>query len=543
MNNFINQFTKYCLRKLSSCTYNVVLGRRCPFSSYCLKNFSFEPMLCQSKPTNILSYITKSYKITSPLLISSSHFSSSSYLSKKSSDEDPEDELEEKEYEEFVKHTFNIGDISHQVLVVQPYIKWGKRKKTNTTPELQLNEAVALVRTLPNWKVIATKVISLMSFDKPTIFGQGNLDSLAEFVISNKNITAVFISINMLSPLQHRVLGDLFKVPIFDRYTLVVQIFKLHATTKEAKLQVAMGQIPYLWSRLRYDHEGMSDKMGGGATVGGPGETYIEIKKRLLQDKERKLKNQLIKLKSQRELLRNNRKNLEIPTVAVVGYTNAGKTSLIKALTKEDKLEPRNVLFATLDVTVHAGFLPSGLKVLFIDTVGFLSDIPTNLIHAFIATLEDALQADLLIHIQDVSHPDLKAQKENVLDTLKSISLPEKLLENMITVGNKIDLVPELVPDMDDCLPVSSTTGFGLRDLIFKIEDSIIRATGQVFIKIRVPNGGTELAWLHKESTVTKVEADEKDYEFTFVNTLITEAKLNMFKHKFITSKVKRGKS
>lgn len=535
MINFINLCGKFCNRKLSSCTYNVVIGKRCLYNSYFPVNLICQPLVVQNKL--ILSYTT-SYTITH------SHFSSSSYLSKESSDEDPEEELEDKEYEELVKQTFNISDSSHQVLIVQPYIKWGKRKKTNTTPELQLNEAVALIKTLPSWKVTATKLISLMSFDKPTIFGKGNLESLGELVLSNKNITAVFISINMLSPMQHRVLGDLFKVPVFDRYTIVVQIFKLHATTKEAKLQVAMGQIPYLWSRLRHDHEGMSDKMGGGATVGGPGETYLEIKKRLLQDKERKLKNQLRKLKGQRELLRSNRKNLELPTVAVVGYTNAGKTSLIKALTKEEKLEPRDVLFATLDVTVHAGYLPSGLKVLFIDTVGFLSDIPTNLIHAFIATLEDAVQADLLIHIQDVSHPDLKAQNSHVIETLKSISLPEKLLDNMITVGNKIDLVSEIAPDVgDNSLPVSSTTGFGLKDLKFKIEESIIRATGQIFIKIRVPNGGDEFVWLHKESTVTKVEADEKDYEFTFVNTLITEAKLNIFKHKFIKSKVNRGRS
>lgn len=540
MINFINQCGKFVYKKLSSCTYNVVIEKRCLYSSYFPVNSICQPLVVQNKC--FFSYIT-SYTITSPSSISHPHFSSSSYLSKESSDEDNKEELEDKEYEEFVKHTFNISNISHQVLIVQPYIKWGKRKKTNTTPELQLNEAVALIKTLPSWKVTATKLISLLSFDKPTIFGKGNLESLGELVTSNKNITAVFISINMLSPVQHRILGDLFKVPVFDRYTIVVQIFKLHATTKEAKLQVAMGQIPYLWSRLRHDHEGMSDKMGGGATVGGPGETYLEIKKRLLQDKERKLKNQLKKLKGQRELLRSNRRSLELPTVAVVGYTNAGKTSLIKALTKEEKLEPRNVLFATLDVTVHAGYLPSGLKVLFIDTVGFLSDIPTNLIHAFIATLEDAVQADLLIHIQDVSHPDLKAQNSHVIETLKSISLPDKLLDNMITVGNKIDLVSELDLDVGDSLPVSSTTGFGLADLKFKIEENIIRSTGQIFIKIRVPNGGAEFVWLHKESTVTKVEADEKDYEFTFVNTLISEAKLNQFKHKFIKSKVNRGRS
>uniref|UniRef100_A0A1B6KK63 Hflx-type G domain-containing protein n=1 Tax=Graphocephala atropunctata TaxID=36148 RepID=A0A1B6KK63_9HEMI len=458
------------------------------------------------------------------------------------SDDDFVEELEDPKYEELVKRTFKLSDTGHQVMVIQPYIKWGPSKKTNTTPELQLDEAVALIKTLPQWNVVSTRIISMMSFNKPKIFGTGNLEALTELITKNKNITAVFISLNMLTPQQHRALEETFKVPVFDRYTIVVQIFKLHAVTKAAKIQVAIGEIPYLWSRLKHDHEGMSDKMGGGATIGGPGETYIEIKKRMLQDKERKLKNELKRLKTQRELLRSKRKKMNIPTVAVVGYTNAGKTSLIKALTHEETLEPKDVLFATLDVTVHSGTLASGLKVLFVDTVGFLSDIPTNLIQSFIATLEDAVQADILIHVQDVSHPDLRAQNDHVMETLKSINLPENLLEDMITVGNKIDLISGPLPDLGTCLPVSATTGVGIEELKRKVEQTIIKATGQILIKIRVPNGGPEYSWLHKEATVITVTADEKDNQFAFVDTLINEVSLNKFKHIFISSKIRRSK-
>uniref|UniRef100_A0A1B6H4T3 Hflx-type G domain-containing protein n=1 Tax=Cuerna arida TaxID=1464854 RepID=A0A1B6H4T3_9HEMI len=458
------------------------------------------------------------------------------------SDDEYEEELEDPNYKELVRHTFKVSDMGHDVFVIQPYIKWGPSKRTNTTPKLQLDEAVALIKTLPDWNVVSTRLVSMMNFNKPKIFGKGNLEILTELVTKNKAITAVFISLNMLSPQQHRALEEAFNVPVYDRYMIVVQIFKLHATTKAAKIQVAIGEIPYLWSWLKHDHEGMSDKMGGGATIGGPGESYIEIKKRLLQDKERKLKNELQRLKTQRELLRSKRKKLNIPTVAVVGYTNSGKTSLIKALTREETLEPKDVLFATLDVTVHGGKLPSGLKVLFVDTVGFLSDIPTTLIQSFVATLEDAVQADVLIHVQDVSHPDLRAQNDHVMETLKSIKLPEKLIEDMITVGNKIDLISGPLPDLGTSIPVSATLGFGVEELKRKVEQKIIKATGQIFIKIRVPNGGSEYSWLFKEATVIQVTADEKDNQFAVLNTLISEANLNRFKHIFISSKVKRNK-
>lgn len=490
----------------------------------------------KQKVANVHSFNIRLKRL--PSIIQAKQISTSFQLKADSSDEEQND-IDEEDYETLVKRIFRIGETGHQVFVIQPYIKWGTKKKTITTPELQLDEAVALIKTLPSWKVVETRIVPLLSFDRPTIFGKGTLESLQQSIVNNKDISCVFVSINMLNSEQHKSLEDLFKVPIFDRYSIVVQIFKLHATTKEAKLQVEMGQIPYLWSRLKCDYEGASDKMGGGATIGGPGETYFEIKRRLLQDKERKLKKELKQLQLQREMLRSRRKKLDIPIVAVIGYTNAGKTSLIKALTKEETLQPKDVLFATLDVTVHSGYLPSGLKVLFVDTVGFLSDIPTNLIQAFMTTLEDAVQADLIIHIQDVSHPDLKAQAVHVIKTLKSMKLPENLMNNMITVGNKVDLVSGPV---ESGLPVSSTCGTGIDVLKREIETSIIKATGQIFIKIRVPNGGPEYTWLHRESTVTKVVADEKDFQFAFVNTLITEAKLNKFKHDFISSKVKRPK-
>lgn len=198
-------------------------------------------------------------------------------------------------------------------------------------------------------------------------------------------MTCVFISKGTLTALQKQNLEFYFGVPVMDRYSVVIQILRLHATSMEAKLQVAMAEIPYIWTQLR-DTEGTPIK-------GGTAYTLNDTQKMLLRRRERKLKDKLTDLREHRELLRNKRKQKDFPVVAIVGYTNCGKTSLIKALTNEERLQPRDQLFATLDVTAHAGILPCRLKVIFMDTVGFMSDIPTGLIECFVATLEDAMLA------------------------------------------------------------------------------------------------------------------------------------------------------
>uniref|UniRef100_A0A1B6CJ09 Hflx-type G domain-containing protein n=1 Tax=Clastoptera arizonana TaxID=38151 RepID=A0A1B6CJ09_9HEMI len=473
------------------------------------------------------------------------NFSKTSYYLKDISfdQEDPDSTNgnDEESFYEFANRTFRIPENGHNVFIIQPYIKWGPLKKTKTTPQLQLEEAVTLIKTLPRWKVLDSKIISLMSLDKKTLFGKGNLELIHEIIKANDQISAIFVSINILKPSQHRVLEDLFRVPVYDRYTIVMLIFKEHAITKEAKLQVSMAEIPYLYSRLKNVHEGATDRLGGGASaIGGDGETFIEVKRRLLTTREQKLKEAIKKLRGHREIIRKKRKKLEIPTVAVVGYTNAGKTSLIKALTGEKTLEPKDQLFATLDVTVHSGLLPSNLEVLYVDTIGFISDIPTGLIESFIATLEDAMIADLIIHVLDVSHPDAISQSEHVINTLKSLNLQESLFDNIIHVGNKADM---LKTPLDDSLAkfknllVSATNGLGLKELKYKVENSVIKSTGRITMKIRIKNGGPELRWLYKESTVVNVEVDNDNTQFIYVNVIITESSLNKFKHLFIKLK------
>lgn len=261
---------------------------------------------------------------------------------------------------------------------MQPYVKWGN-KKLSISPQEQLDEAVALIKTLPLWTVEDTITIPLESLEKKKLFGSGNMDKLSQMVRKNSSITAVFINQSNLKRVTTEILNENFHKKIFDRYMIIIQILKIHAISKHAQLQVALAELHFIRRKALQKEIFFSQD--------------YETLKLIFQRREQILKSAILDVRHQRELLRKKRKKLDYPVIAVVGYTNSGKTSLIKALTGEEKLQPRNQLFATLDVTVHEGMLPSGLKVLYVDTVGFISDIPTNLLECFVATLEDALLA------------------------------------------------------------------------------------------------------------------------------------------------------
>lgn len=292
-----------------------------------------------------------------------------------------ENELDLLEYQEMVNISLGAAAGIQRVFIIQPYVKWGPNKKTITTPELQMSEAVALIDTLPRWVVVDKKAVPLLSLVKRSLIGKGALDELKKRILSSSHVTAVFVSVNMLKLSQIQVLEEAFNLPVFDRYAIVIHIFRLHAKTPEAKLQVSLAEIPYMWKKLIEDHDDL-------ARI-----NIKETRKRILQTRQGNLKKELKKLQLKRYAVRQKRKLLDIPTVAIVGYTNAGKTSLIKALTGDSSLMPRNQLFATLDTTAHEGFLPSRLKVLYMDTIGFIQDVPEGLLAPFIITLEDALDS------------------------------------------------------------------------------------------------------------------------------------------------------
>lgn len=449
-------------------------------------------------------------------------------------DTDGDDDVQMRD---FIDRQLKLAPMGHQVLVIQPYIKWGANKDRSTRPEVKAEESESLVRTLSGWKVIDTMLVGLTSFRKHTFFGPGNVDAIALKVQQNKRVSAVFVSTNVLKPVQHQHLEHRFRVPVYDRYLMVIQIFRQHATTREAKLQVALAEVPYIWSRIRGVQEGYAERLGTEAgQIALSTHLGFSDKKDLLKEYEKKLKRSVDKLRGHRGHLRHGRKGKDLPVVAVVGYTNAGKTSLVRALTGDEGLAPRNCLFATLDVTVHGGRLPSNVRVLYVDTIGFISDIPTRLIEPFVATLEDAMFADVIVHVTDVSHPNAAVQKQHVENTLKELSSDVDLLDRVIDVSNKVDRVAESSqPQCDsNAVMVSCTTGVGLDELKTRIEERVMKVTGRRVVKIKVLTGHEEYEWLRAHTAIVDVEADG---EHSVVQVVVTKSDLDVFKSLFIRKK------
>ncbi|XP_030746792.1 putative GTP-binding protein 6 isoform X2 [Sitophilus oryzae] len=358
------------------------------------------------------------------------------------------EELSDSEYNKLTDSYFHIKE-AHRCLIIQPYVKWGP-KKLNITPEEQLSEAIALIQTLPSWTVEDTLTVPLDTLDRKALFKSGSMERIKQVVIQRPEISAIFINSSSLKKATTVILQENFKRAIMDRYKIVMKILKTHAISKHAKLQVSLAELAYLKKKSEQD---LIFK------------TYSsEALKLMFQNREQKIKSEIENLRSHRNLLRNKRKKIDYPVVAVVGYTNAGKTSLIKALTNEASLQPKDQLFATLDVTVHKGILPSGLDVLYIDTVGFISDIPTNLIECFVATLEDALLADVILHVEDLSSISFDYKRQHVLNVLKSLGKDENsddLSSKIFAVGNKCDLLKLDTEKRETDVNVSAQKGIG----------------------------------------------------------------------------------
>ncbi|XP_058495301.1 putative GTP-binding protein 6 [Solea solea] len=450
--------------------------------------------------------------------------------------EEDEELMEDSEVEELFQQQVPSGTTGgqHRVFIVQPDVKWGHRKQHLTTAELMLAEAVGLVNTLDNWKVVDKMVLSTKTPEKKKIFGKGNFLVLTEKIRQTSGITAVFVNVDRLSPLSEREFEDTWGVKVFDRYSVVLQIFRCNARTKEAKLQISLAEIPLLRSRLKNEFAHMDQQGGGARYIGGSGETLFEVQQRLLKERETKIRSALEKLRKKRLLLRSQRKRSEFPIVSVLGYTNCGKTTLIKALTGDSVLQPRNQLFATLDVTVHAGQLPSHMTVLYADTIGFLSQLPHQLIDSFSATLEDIKHSDLLIHVRDISHPETENQKVNVLNVLKNLEIPDSLMSSMIEVHNKTDLLNNYQsPQVDTvCLSVSALLQRGLDALKSAVEEKIVQSTGKLVLDVRVELSSDQLSWLYREATVQDVKVNAEDGS-ALVQVIISTAAYGRYRKLF----------
>ncbi|KAM9358006.1 putative GTP-binding protein 6 [Symphorus nematophorus] len=449
-------------------------------------------------------------------------------------EEEDGDFIDDSEVEELFQQQVpaGIGEGHHRVFIVHPDVKWGSRKQHLTTAELMMAEAEGLVNTLDNWRVVDKIILSTKTPEKKRIFGKGNFQALTEKIRQTAGITSVFLNVERLSPLSERELEEAWGVKVFDRYSVVLHIFRCNARTKEAKLQISLAEIPLLRSRLKNEISNLDQQGGGSRYIGGSGETLLEVQQRLLKEREMKIRSALEKLRKKRHLLRSQRKHKEFPIVSVLGYTNCGKTTLIKALTGDSGLQPRNQLFATLDVTIHAGQLPSRMTVLYVDTIGFLSQLPHQLIDSFSSTLEDIKHSDLLVHVRDISHPETVNQKVNVFSVLKNLQIPERLISSMIEVHNKIDLIDNYQSTEPRTLPVSALEERGLDKLKKAVEEEIVKSTGKHILDLKVDLSTPQLSWLYKEATVQDVQVNA-DEGSAAVKVIISTAAYGRYKKLF----------
>ncbi|XP_032736152.1 putative GTP-binding protein 6 [Lontra canadensis] len=421
-------------------------------------------------------------------------------------EEEPEDAEEKEEEEELLRRDPLLPAETQRVCLIHPEVKRGPRKQQLTGAEWQVAEAEALVHTLDGWSVVERMVVPTKTPDGKLIFGKGTLEHLTEKIRGSPEITAVFLNVERLATPTKKELEASWGVPVFDRFTVVLHIFRCNARTKEARLQVALAELPLLRSHLKSSTAHPDGQGRGSRYIMGSGESFMQVQQRLLKEKEMKIRKALERLRQKRRLLGRQRRRQEFPVIAVVGYTNCGKTTLIKALTGDDTVQPRDQLFATLDVTAHAGWLPSRMAVIYMDTIGFLSQLPHSLIDSFSATLEDVARSDLIVHVRDVTHPETELQKASVLSSLHGLRLPAPLLDSMLEVHNKTDLVPGYSPAEPQAVAVSALLGHGLPELKARLEDAIRRATGRQVLTLRVRLAGTQLSWLHREATVQDVD-------------------------------------
>ena len=310
--------------------------------------------------------------------------------------------------------------------------------------------------------------------DSATYIGKGKVEELREQVLLEG--VAVVIFDEELSPSQARNLEEALEVKVVDRTGLILDIFSRRARTKEGKLQVELAQLEYRLTRLAGYREYLS-RLGGGIGTRGPGETKLEMDRRQIRHRIGTLKKEIEQIRKHRQLHRERRRRDRLPLVSLVGYTNAGKSTLFRALSKENTLVSRR-LFSTLDTLIRRIQLGRSFSILISDTVGFIRKLPHQLVSAFRATLEEVVEADLILHVIDVSDPAYEEKREVVLKVLEEIGAGN---HPMLTVYNKIDLVPELNPDRkfeSDGIYVSAETGEGLYELVEKIsqEVSAVRA-------------------------------------------------------------------
>ena len=386
------------------------------------------------------------------------------------------------------------------------------RGETGRAAEARLAEAVGLAASI-GLVIVHTAIVPLRERRPATLLGSGQAEMLARAIAEN-DVTVAIVDAT-LTPVQQRNLERIWSCKVIDRTGLILDIFGERARTKEGTLQVELAHLDYQRSRLVRSWTHLERQRGGFGFLGGPGETQIEADRRLIGDRIIRLKKELEQVRRTRALHRSARRRVPFPVVALVGYTNAGKSTLFNALTGAEVMA-RDQLFATLDPTMRGLRLPSGRRAILSDTVGFISELPHELVEAFRATLEEVAEADVILHVRDIAHPDSTAQRADVIEVLDAMAKAGTLDADYsvctIEVLNKADLLGGVanVPLRPGCIPVSAITGEGLPALLAAIDARI--AANMEIADYEIPStDGARLAWLYQHGEiVTRQDADDR---------------------------------